>query len=387
MENFIYGTPTKLIFGKGAIENLADVLKKFGNRILLTYGTGSIKRIGLYDEVIRRLEGFEVYELSGIEPNPKYDPSVLDGICLCRDHEIDVILAVGGGSVLDCSKAIAAGVRYDGEAWNLVTGKAKVEDALPIVDIMTAAATGSEYDGAAVISNTDTSDKIGMKSRYIFPAYSFLDPTYTLSVPKSQTMAGIADAICHVMEDYFVSTYSLLTDGMCEACIKSLIQNARILDRNLQDYEARSEVMLDCALACNGIFSLGNSDSMWPLHAIEHTLSAFYDITHGIGLAIIIPRWMRFAANHGAVDRIVNFGINIFGIDAIHGEEEIVNKTIEETYRLFESLGIPMKLSELGIGDDQFEAMAEKVTERKNLEDAFVPLTKDDIVEIFRESL
>jgi len=214
MKNFDYQTPTRLVFGKDVVkEKLVDALKPLGHRVLLTYGGGSIKRIGLYDLVKTLLKDFEVVELSGIEPNPKYDPSVLDGVRLCKENNIEVILAVGGGSVLDCSKAIAAGACYDGDPWDLISYKVKAKAALPIVDIMTLAATGSEYDAGGVISRTETNDKIGYMDELLYPVCSFLDPTYTFTVPAKHTAAGVADAINHVMEQYFCASPNDVADG------------------------------------------------------------------------------------------------------------------------------------------------------------------------------
>ena len=203
MQNFDYHCPTRLIFGKGVIEKLPKVMAGFGPKVLLTYGGGSIKKIGLYQKVLELLPDKQIVELSGIQPNPKYDPSVLEGVRLCKEHKVDVILAVGGGSVLDCSKAIAAGACYDGDPWDLISYKVKAQAALPIVDILTLAATGSEYDIYGVISRTDTNDKIGYGDRLLWPVVSFLDPVYTFTVSRGQTAAGIADAMNHVMEQYF----------------------------------------------------------------------------------------------------------------------------------------------------------------------------------------
>lgn len=281
MNNFEYQTPTKLVFGKGVIKKLPEVLRPLGRRILLTYGGGSIKKTGLYDVVKELLRDFEVYELSGIEPNPKYSTSVLDGVRICRDNGIEAILAVGGGSVLDCSKAIAAGAEYDGDPWDLITYQVPTSSALPIVDVMTLAATGSEYDAGGVISRTETNDKVAYIDSHLYPVCSILDPVYTFTVSKRQTAAGVADAVNHVMEQYFTEPTSILTDGMCEAAIKSLMENGKAALEDPQDYDARAEIMLSCALACNGILSLGNGVSGWPMHGIEHALSAYYDITHG----------------------------------------------------------------------------------------------------------
>ena len=223
MQNFDYMTPTRLIFGKESIVKLPEVMRPLGKRVLLTYGGGSIKKIGLYDRVKELLKDFDMVELSGIQPNPKYDPSVLEGVRLCKEHNIDVILAVGGGSVLDCSKAIAAGAKYDGDPWDLISYKVKAQAALPIVDILTLAATGSEYDCGGVISRTETNDKIGYMDPLLFPVCSILDPVYTFSVSKKQTAAGCADAMNHTIEQYFVADSTLLNDGFCESMLKSLM--------------------------------------------------------------------------------------------------------------------------------------------------------------------
>ena len=387
MQNFTYCTPTKLIFGKNSIEKLPSVLEKLGKRVLLTYGGKSIKTIGLYDEVKRLLDGFEVYELANIEPNPKYTTSVLGGVKLCKEHDVDVVLAVGGGSVLDCSKAICAGALYDGEPWDLITYKVKAQKALPLVDVLTLAATGSEYDSGCVISRTETNDKVGYIDELLFPVASILDPRYTFSVPKKQTAAGAADAINHIIEQYFCADHSSLTDGMCESAIKSLIKNAEICLSDPENYEARGEFMVDCSLACNGIFSIGNSQSGWPCHGIEHALSAYYDITHGEGLAIITPHWMRKILNENTLERFVSFGTHIFGIDSALDENDIAEKTIEKTYKLFESFGIPMHLREVGIDEKRLVEMAHHIATNEGLDKAWAPLFEQDILEILEASL
>ena len=387
MQNFDYQTPTRLIFGKDVIEKLPEVMSRIGKKVLLTYGGGSIKKIGLYDKVLELLKDFEIIELSGIQPNPKYDPSVLDGVRLCKEYDIDVILAVGGGSVLDCSKAIAAGAKYDGDPWDLISYKVKAKAALPIVDIITLAATGSEYDCGGVISRTETNDKIGYMDSHIYPMVSFLDPTYTFTVSKKQTAAGCADAMNHIMEQYFCEDSTLLNDGFMEAGLKSLMINGKKCIENPEDYTARAEMMLVCTYGCNGIYSLGNSRSGWPCHGMEHALSAYYDITHGEGLAIITPRWMKHILSDRTVSRFVKYGVNVFGIDSSLDDFEIANKAIDETYRFFESIGIPMHLREVGIDESRIDEMAHHVAENEGLENAWAPLAQQDIADIFMASL
>ena len=388
MQNFDYQTPTRLIFGKGVVdEKLSEVMNQFGKKVLLTYGGGSIKKMGLYDKVKELLKDKDIYELSGIQPNPKYDPSVLDGVKICKENDIDVILAVGGGSVLDCSKAIATGAKYDGDPWDLISYKAFATDSIPIVDIITLAATGSEYDPGGVISRTDTNDKIGYVDPHNFPRVSFLDPTYTFSVSKKQTAAGCADAMNHIMEQYFTGDSTLLNDGFMEAGLKSLMINAKKCIENPEDYTARAEMMLCCTYGCNQIYALGSSYSGWPCHGMEHALSAYYDITHGEGLAIITPRWMKHILSEKTVERFVKYGVNVFGIDAGQNKYDIANQAIDATYKFFETIGIPMHLQEVGIDESRIDEMAHHVAENEGLDKAWAPLLEKDIADIFRASL
>lgn len=387
MQNFDYMTPTRLIFGRDAIAKLPEVMTQFGKKILLTYGGGSIKKIGLYQKVLEMLKGYDIVELPGIQPNPKYDPSVLDGVRLCKEHNVDVILSVGGGSVLDCSKAIAAGAKYDGDPWDLISYKVKAKAALPIVDIITLAATGSEYDCGGVISRTETNDKIGYIDPLLFPVVSILDPVYTFTVSKKQTAAGIADAMNHTIEQYFVEDSTLLNDGFCESMLRSLMINGRKCLENPEDYTARAEMMLACTYGCNGILALGNSYSGWPCHGIEHALSAYYDITHGEGLAIITPRWMRHILSERTMDRFVKYGINVFGIDPTLPKQEIAGKAIDATYEFFESINIPMHLRDVGIDESRIDEMAHHIAVNEGLDKAYAPLTEQDIKEILLESL
>ncbi len=387
MQNFDYCTPTRLLFGKGVVAKLPEVLAPLGRKVLLTYGGGSIKKMGLYQKVKELLKDFEIVELSGIQPNPKYDPSVLDGVRLCKEHGVEVILAVGGGSVLDCSKAIAAGACYDGDPWALITGKVQTLKALPMVDILTLAATGSEYDTYGVISRTDTNDKIGYGDALLYPVCSFLDPTYTFTVSKWQTAAGCADAMNHIMEQYFTGETTLMNDGFCESILKSLMVNGPKCLENPEDYTARAEMMFCCTLACNGIVAQGNSRSGWPCHGIEHALSGYYDITHGVGLAIITPHWMRYILSERTLDRFVKYGVNVFGIDASLDRWEIARKAIDATSAFFASMGIPMTLREVGIDGNRIGEMARHIADTEGLEGAWVPLFEKDIAAILTASL
>ncbi len=389
MLNYIHNIPTKILFGKGMISKLAEVLRPFGKNVLLTYGGGSIKKTGLYDKVMDILsdEGFTVTECGGIEPNPRIE-SVERGVKLCKENSIDVILAVGGGSTIDCSKAIAAGVFYEGDdLWQMVATRHGVLKALPLVDILTLSATGSEYDGGGVISNMKINQKLG--NGFTFPAVSICDPTYTFTVSKYQTAAGTADIISHICEEYFSRTPdSDLADGICETVFKSAIKNLPIALAEPDNYSARANLMSISSIACSGIPSYGKQGTGWPCHAMEHELSAFYDITHGVGLAILTPRWMRFILKKdpSCAWRFVRFAKNVWGLD---GDDEMALALagIDKLDAFFRESGIPMTLTELGIGTENFEKMAAQANRGDRLKDAFVPLTNGDIVEIFKACL
>ena len=387
MQNFEYCTPTRLLFGRGVVNQLTEVMQPLGKRVLMTYGGGSIKRSGLYQKVKDLLKDFDLFELSGIEPNPKYTQSVVPGVKMCKEHHIDVILAVGGGSVLDCSKAIAAGACYDGEPWDLITYKAKAQRALPIVDIMTMAATGSEYDAGGVITRVESNDKLGYIDPLLYPVCSLLDPELTFTVPLKHTLAGVADAMNHVMEQFFCADHTILNDAMCIGALRSLMTNVRRVIDNPEDYDARAEIFLTCTLGCNDIYSLGNSSSRWPLHAMEHTLSAYYDITHGEGLAIITPRWMQHILNDNTLERFVTYGTQLFGIDAQLPPMQIAQEAIQRTHDFFLSIGIPMTLTQVGIDNSRLAEMAAHTQRVSHLEYAWAPLTEQDIEAIYRASL
>ena len=388
MVNFDYQTPTRLIFGRGVVqEKLHDVMEKFGKRVLITWGGGSIKRSGLYDQVREILKDKEIYELPGIEPNPKYDPSVLEGVRICKEKNIDVILSVGGGSVLDCTKAIAGAACSDADPWDVITMKVPTLKAIPIVDIITLAATGSEYDRGGVISRTDTNDKLAYFSDLVFPAVSFIDPTYTFTLPVRQTLAGVSDCINHIMEQYFCGEHIMMNDAFMEGAIKSLMKNVRIVLEEPENYDARAEIFYATTLGCNGIYSLGNSESGWPMHAIEHALSGHYDINHGEGLAIVTPRWMKHILSEKTLERFVAFGTGVFGIDPALPEMEIAEKAIQSIHDFYREIGLPMTLREVGIDGSRIDEMAHHIAVNEGLENAWAPLHEEDIAAILRDCL
>ena len=343
--------------------------------------------MGLYDDVKKILKDFNIFELSGIEPNPKYEPSVVEGAKICKKNNIDVILAVGGGSVLDCSKAISVCAKYDGEGWDLISGKVKAKEAIPLVDIITLAATGSEYDTGCVISNTKLNDKRGYLDPLMTPKVSFLNPEYTCSVNKWQTACGTADAINHVLEQFFATPSSDFNDGVMISAINSLMKNVKIALDKPNDYAARSELMYICALGCNGILANGAGPSGWPMHSIEHALSAYFDITHGAGLAIITPRWMNEILSERTLERFKTIGKGLFNIEVNNIDD--AKKVINEFYKFFESIGIPMHLKELGVKEDKIEEMANHILLNDSTETPwmYVKLNKEALIRILKESM
>ena len=298
-----------------------------------------------------------------------------------------MILSVGGGSVLDCSKAISVCAKYDGEGWDLISGKVKAKEALPIVDILTLAATGSEYDCGCVISNTALNDKRGYMDPLMYPAVSFLDPTYTFTVSKWQTACGTADAINHVLEQFFSTPSSIFNDGLMISALKSLMTNVKVALENPEDYSARAELMYVCSWGCNGILSNGAGYSGWPMHSIEHALSAYFDITHGAGLAIITPRWMKEILSEKTLNRFEVLGKELFDIKVNSIDD--ANNVIEKFYNFFESIDIPMHLAPLGVKEEKIEEMADHILEFDSTDNPYmyVSLDKDALIRILKESM
>lgn len=388
MHDFDLFIPTHVIFGKNRIEQLPKELAKFGKKVLLTYGGGSIKKIGLYDKVISLLKDFDIYELSGIEPNPKIT-SVRAGVNICKAQDIDVILAIGGGSVIDASKNIACGALYQGDPWELVLDCSKVKAALPIVSVLTLSATGSEYDGSAVISNPQTNEKLPLFGTGILePKVSFLDPQYTYTVPKNQTSAGAADIISHTLEQYIVMEGNVLTDAMCEGVLKTVIKFTPIAIKEPDNYEARAQLMMASSYGCSGNLATGRTPSPWVCHGIEHEISAYTDITHGYGLAIITPHWMNYSLNDKTVDRFYQFAVNVFEVEKSEDKMAVAKLGIQKLREFFDEIGLPKSLSELGVGSENFEAMADHVLSFWSpLDTAIWPVDKQGILKILNDSL
>ena len=385
MNNFDLYLNTHVFFGREATSNIPQNINCYGNRVLMVYGGGSIFKNGVYEEVTTILQngGIEYIELGGIDPNPRI-ASVREGAKICKENNIDVVLAVGGGSTVDCAKAIAAAACYSGDAWDLVLDKSKVTKALPIFVVLTVAATGSEMDCGAVISNPETKDKYDFDSPWMRPSCAFMDPTHTFTVPKKQTAAGTVDIISHVLEAYFSRAQGFMQDRIAEALLKTCIVNGTIALDNPTDYDARANLMWASSWAINGLTSCGKGQA-WSVHQIEHMLSGYYDITHGVGLAILTPVWMEYVLDESSVDKFAEYAKNVWDVDD-NDKWNAAREGIRKTRECFTSWGMPTKLSELDIDDRYFRDMAQKAAVR-GLDSAYKPLFEEDIVNILKRSL
>lgn len=382
MNNFTFCVPTDIRFGRDQIECLPEELKKYGKRVLLVYGGGSIKRTGLYEKIQSLLKEFEIYELSGIEPNPKLS-SVRKGVALCKEHKIDVVLAVGGGSCIDASKHIACGAFYEGNPWDLVLDRSKVTGALPIAVVLTICATGSEMNSGAVISNEETNEKLEINTPLLYPALSICDPTYLYTLPAKQTAAGTVDIMSHVFEQYFQpNDGAYLTDRLAEAVLKTCIHYGPIALKEPENYEARSNLMWSSTVGLNHLLTVGKGGA-WSVHPMEHELSAFYDITHGVGLAILTPAWMRYVLSDETVARFAMYARNVWDIEETD-PYRAAQLAIDKTEEFFISLGMPSTLQEVGIDHSRFAEMAEEAVRTSGIASrSYVHLAKEDIVKIF----
>lgn len=388
MNDFIYDIPVRVYFGEGQFGNLSTEICKYGSRVLLVYGGGSIKKSRLHERIVREMgkAGLRLYELPGIEPNPKID-SVREGVRICKEKEIDVVLAAGGGSVIDAAKIIAAGACTDHDTWEFFSRRAPIERALPLITVLTMAATGSEMDCGAVISNPETKDKTGRSSACLFPKASFLNPTDTYTVNSYQTACGAVDIMSHVMEVYFNMNADLyMLDCVMEGIMKTVIKYAPVAVKEPYNYEARANLMWASSWAINGFIN-GGKRQAWSCHPIEHELSAYYDITHGLGLAIVTPRWLKYCLDDSTVSKYYQFGVNVFGIDESSDKMEVAKKSIEllENF-FFNTLGLKSSLSEIGIDNSYFGIMAEKAC-GNGVICGFKPLVQKDIEEILKMCL
>lgn len=386
MQSFTFYNPTRIYFGENAIDNLAVELQKYGKNILLAYGGGSIIKSGLYDKItaICARCGKTVYEVGGIMPNPRTE-KVYEGIEICKKKDIDLILAVGGGSVIDCVKGMAAGAKTDRDFWEaFYIGKEECLAATPIGTVLTLPATGSEMNSGSVVTKWDENLKTDYASDKLYPHFSILDPTYTYTLPRNQIIYGAVDTLAHIFEQYF----SLPDDGnpsddIAEALIKNVRDNLETALANPTDYRARSNIMWDSTMALNRIIGCGKRQD-WMSHNIEHALSGFYDIPHGAGLAIVVPNWMR-RVRGVCLSRFVRFAVNVWQVNpAGKSDDEIALEGIQAVQDYFRKIGAPTTLKEVGIPADRIEEMAAKVEINKG---GYRPLTREDVVEILKSSL
>lgn len=363
MLDFDLYIPARIVFGRGAQNRIGELIKSHTNKVLLHYGSGSIKRTGLYDQVVKSLrdKGIEFVELGGVVPNPRLSLAQ-EGIALCRKEKVDLILAVGGGSVIDSAKAIAMGVYYDGDVWDIYDKGLDIRKALPVAIVLTIPAAGSESSGDTVISNEATGRKYGYGHPLLRPLVSVMNPELFFTLPKNQIANGVADMMSHIFERYFTNTTHVdLTDALCEATLRTIIANApRLLD-DPEDYDAWAEIGFAGTVAHNGLLGMGRAQD-WACHGMEHELSAAYDVAHGAGLAVLTPAWMKYVYQDN-IDMFVQFALNVMGVSrGIRDKEELVKEGIARLQAFYRRMGLPQTLTELGIDESRQEEMAQKCT-------------------------
>ncbi|MDI9521233.1 MAG: iron-containing alcohol dehydrogenase [Bacillota bacterium] len=364
MLNFDLYMPARIVFGRGTQSRIGELLKPHAKKVLLHYGGGSIKRTGLYDTVVKSLNdaGIPFVELGGVVPNPRLS-LVHEGIELCRRENVDLILAVGGGSAIDSSKAIAMGVYYDGDVWDIYDTGKPIEKALPVAVVLTIPAAGSESSGDTVISNEETGRKYGYGSPKLRPLISVMNPELFFTLPKNQIANGVADMMSHIFERYFTNTTHVdLTDALCEATLRTILSNAPRLMEDPQDYDAWAEIGFAGTVAHNGLLGMGREQD-WACHAMEHELSAAYDVAHGAGLAVLTPAWMKYVHKDN-LDMFVQFAVNVMGVSkGFRDKEDVIREGIDRLQNFYRVMSLPQTLTELGIDESRHEEMAKKCTE------------------------
>lgn len=386
MENFTFYSPTEFVFGRGTEAQTGRLARKYGaTRVLLVYGGGSVVRSGLLARVQQSLTdaGLTYCELPGVQPNP-IDTKVREGIDLCRQEKADLLLAVGGGSVIDTAKAIAAGTLYEGDFWDFYIGRAKVQKALRVGVVLTIPAAGSEGSGNSVITNTQTLQKLSIRvPEHLRPIFAVMNPELTYTLPMQQTAAGIADMMAHIMERYFSLTDDVeVTDRLCEGTLRVIIKEAYRVRHDPQCYGARANLMWCGTIAHNGICGVGREED-WASHHIEHEISAIYNVTHGAGLAVIFPAWMTLAA-HRRPEKLAQFAMRVFDVPELSDPEEVATMGIGRLRHFFRYMGLPVTMGELGIANPDIDRMVAALHRNKGpLVGAYIQLTPDDTREIF----
>ena len=384
VENFIFRNETQIIFGKGTELAIGAKVAEYAKKILVHYGGGSIKASGLYDRVIASLKeaNVEFVELSGVKPNPRVS-LVREGIELCRREQVEFILAVGGGSVIDSAKAIAGGVNYEGDVWDLLTGTPVEHTCLPLATILTIPAAGSESSSGAVITNEDGNYKRSFGHPTLRPRFSILNPELTYTLPAYQTSCGLTDMFAHVVERYFTNTTCAeLTDRLCESTMKTIVNQGRKVMETPNDYDVRAEIMLAGMVAHNDWVGIGRIGD-WASHNLEHELSALYDIAHGAGLAIMIPAWMTYVYKHD-VARFAQFANRVFDVEVNpFNLEETALKGIEETKRFFKDINMPVSFADASLPTCDIDEMSRKIAESYGTIGSFVTINEEHAKAIY----
>ena len=386
MLNFEYVCPTKIIFGKGKENEVGNIVKQYGKKILLHYGGGSVIRSGLLDRVKSSLKAAEIdfIELGGVQPNPRLS-LVNEGIKLVKENDIDFILAVGGGSVIDSAKGIGLGSKYDGDLWDIYLRKATPTDHIPVGVILTIPAAGSEMSTSAVITNEVTMEKRGYNTPLNRPVFSILNPELIYTVPKYHLSCGIVDMFAHVVERYFTNTTNVtVTDNLCLGVMNAIYTCGSKYINDVTNYDLAAEVVWAATMAHNGILDPGR-ETDWSSHAMEHSLSAYYDISHGGGLAVIIPHWMKYVYKHNP-KIFAKYAVAVFGLDKDKNDEELALEGINKTIEFFESLGLPTKLSAYKIDNSKFIEMAKHACIFGPIGN-FVKLNEQDVINIYTSAL
>lgn len=387
MENFNFYSPTEFVFGKGRENECGTYVKKFGgSKVLVHYGSGSVVKSGLLDRVKKALESQSIpyVELGGVKPNPR-DTLVYEGIELCKKENVDFILAVGGGSVIDSSKAIAVGVPYDGDFWDFYCGKSEIKAAIPVATVLTIAAAGSEGSGDSVITKENGMLKRGAGSEFMRPKFSIMNPELTCTLPAYQTACGATDIMAHVFERYFTNTTEVeITDRLCEAVLMTMVKETPRVIADPNNYEARANIMWAGTVAHNGIVGVGRSQD-WNSHGIEHELSALYDCAHGAGLAVIMPSWMEFVMSHNVM-RFAQMASRVFGVPMnFENPEDTAKKGIKAFRTFLRSIGMPINFSELGAKEEDIPYLVEKFGLGKDgRTGGFVSLSSEDVASIYK---
>ena len=391
MDNFIWHIPTTIHFGQGQAAVLGQAVKDAGgSRVLLAYGGGSIKQNGVFDQVAARLDaaGLPYVELPGIRSNPRMQ-SVEQGVALCREHDLDFVLAVGGGSVIDCCKAVCGSVRLSGPPMDLFTGKAQADDALPLGTVLTLSGTGSEMNAGLVITAGEDHKKLIYRHANLFPVFSILDPTYTFTLPPAQTAAGSVDIISHCMESYLLPGRGTdVQDRMNEGVMRSVLDNAPKAMADPEDYDARANLMWAASMAlAGGQFMLGKKRCMLPVHAMGHELSSLYDMTHGVTLALLTPAWMRrtMAAAPDSLPVFATLARNVFGPEATGHDAQAAEAGVRAWEAFFADLGMPKRLRDAGVAEDKLDHLAGKAVEGGPL-GLLAPMDRDGVLEVFRDA-